>query len=669
MQALPKSLSFAASSAFSKSSAEACFDFGLRQRKTTANHGDDRWMNTTPLNRRTLLKLLGAVPGAQLVTTQAFAQDKTFVHGLSLFGDLKYPADFKHYDYVNPAAPKGGKLRLGFLGSFDTLNGFSIKGDPAVYGYGQILLDSPYETLMIQPYDQPATEYSHIASGVWHPADYSSVTFRLRPEARFHDGKTITVDDVIWSFETLRKQLPNYQSYYKNIAKVAQTGEGEVTFTFDAPGNRELPSIVGQIVVLPKHWWLDKDANGKQRDISTNTMEPPLGSGPYRIKEAKAGSFVRLERVKDYWAKDLPTQVGRNNFDEIEIILYRDVQVAHEAFKADQYDFRLESSSKQWATGYDFPAIKNGRCIKTTERLQNVEQLQAWVLNLRRAKFQDVRVRKAFDLAFDYEWTNKNLFYGQYVRCRSIFNNSELEAKGLPSPEELALLEPLKADLPPEVFTQEYAPPLNDTPQARRKNLREASRLLEEAGWKVTQKGNKSIRQNDKGEALEVEFVLDSPLFERIALPYKQELESLGISVNIRTIDAAQYERRVEDRDYDIISGAFPQSLSPGNEQREFWGTAAAGAKGSRNAFGIKNKAIDALIEKLIFAPDRNAQIIAARALDRAVMANNFFVPMWFSAEERIAYWNRFGRPPRVPEHALGFPTTWWFDDSKMPKI
>jgi microcin C transport system substrate-binding protein len=625
-------------------------------------------MTTTPLNRRTLLKLLGAVPGAQLVTAQAFAQDKTFVHGLSLFGDLKYPSDFKNFDYVNPAAPKSGKLRLGFLGSFDTLNGFSIKGDPMAYGYGEIRIDDPYETLMQAPYDQPATAYCHIASGVWHPADYSSVTFRLRPEARFHDGKQITVDDVIWTFETLRKQLPSYQSYYKNIAKVAQTGESEVTFTFDAPGNRELPSITGQVDVLPKHWWMDKDANGKQRDISTNTMEPPLGSGPYRIKEAKAGSFVKLERVKDYWGKDLPTHIGRNNFDEIEILLYRDVQVAHEAFKADQYDFRLEASSKQWATGYDFPAIKDGRCIKTTERLQNVEQLQAWTLNLRRAKFQDVRLRKALDLAFDYEWTNKNLFYGQYVRCRSIFNNSELEAKGLPSPEELALLEPLKADLPPEVFTQEFTPPLNDTPIARRKNLREASRLLDEAGWKVTQKGNKSIRQNDKGEALEVEFLLSEASHERIALPYKQELESLGISVAIRTIDPAQYERRVEDREFDIMFGVFPQSLSPGNEQREYWGTVAADTKASRNTFGIKNKAIDALIEKLIFAPDRKAQITAARALDRAVMANNFFVPMWFVAEERIAYWNRFGRPPRVPEHALGFSSTWWFDDSKMPK-
>ncbi len=625
-------------------------------------------MNLLKLNRRTLLKAATLAPTAQLVSIQAFAQDKTFVHGLSTFGQLKYASGFKHFDYVNPQAPKGGKLRLGFLGSFDTFNTNSIKGDPFVSAQAEASVNGAEETLMSAPYDEPATNYGLIADGVWHPADYSSTVFRLNPSARFHDGKQVTPEDVIWTFEQLRKNLPGIQAYYKNVVKLEQTGAREVTFTFDSKGNRELPLIVGQISVLPKHWWTGKDANGKQRDIAANTLEPPLGSGPYRIKDFKAGQFVRMERVKDYWGKDLPVNIGRHNFDEVEFLFFKDGVVAFEGFKADAYDFRWENSSKQWATGYDFPAMKDGRVTREAIKLKNVEPCQVWVLNLRREKFGDVRVRQALDLAFDFEWTNKNLFYGIYARCRSIFNNSILEAKGLPSPEELALLEPLRADLPPDVFTTEYVNPVNDSTQNRRKNLREASRLLEEAGWKVTQVGAKSLRKNAKGETLAIEFLLDSPLFERIALPYSQELESLGVAVTIRTVDPAQYERRTEDYDYDVVSGIWGQSLSPGNEQRDYWGSEAADKKGGRNAAGIKNKAIDALIDKLIFAEGRDAQITAARALDRAVMHNHYMIPMWFSDADRIAYWNRLGRPNKVPDHSIGFSSTWWADDSKMPK-
>ncbi len=508
-----------------------------------------------------------------------------------------------------------------------------------------------------------------IAKEVWHPEDRSRVVFRLRPEARFHDGKPITVEDVIWSMEVQKKNLPSIQQYFQNITTFEQSGEHEVTFVFDKAGNRELPLIAGQLSVLPKHWWTGKDANGKQRDIAATTMEYPLGSGPYRLIEAKAGQSIKLKRVEDYWGKDLPVTVGQSNFDEVEYIFFKDAQVAFEAFKGDQYDWRRESSSKGWATGYDVPAVKDGRLIKEEVKLKQNEGLQAWVLNLRRPKFQDERVRRALNLAFDFEWSNKNLFYGLYSRGRSIFNNSEMEAKGLPSPEELALLEPLRADLPETVFTQEYSNPVNDTPQNRRKNLREAQKLLGEAGWIAVQDSGKNILKNDKGERLDIEFLLNSPLFERIALPYQQQLELLGIGVTIRTIDAAQYERRTETYDYDIISHVWGQSLSPGNEQRYFWGTAFADVPGNQNMAGIKDKAIDALIEKLIFAADRKALVIACKALDRAIMAHNYVVPMWFNPVDWTAYWDRFGKPAKQPEYNLAFPGTWWWDEDKAKKL
>jgi microcin C transport system substrate-binding protein len=613
------------------------------------------------LTRRTLIKLAGFVPAAKIVGVQiANAEDRKFVHAVSMFGDVKYGPDFKHFDYVNPAAPKGGKVRLSVVGSFDSLNSHTVKGD-------SVGLEG-VETLVSSSLDEPFTEYGLIAKELWHPEDRSRVVFRLRPEARFHDGKAITVEDVIWSIETQKAILPTMAQYFQNIVKYEQTGDHEVSFIFDKPGNRELPLIAGQLPVLPKHWWTGKDASGKQRDIDSVTMEIPLGSGPYRIADAKPGQSVKLKRVEDYWGKDLPINIGQSNFDEIEYLFFKDGTVAFEAFKGDQYDFRVENSSKGWATGYDVPAVKDGRLIKEQVQLKRNQGLQAWVLNLRRPKFQDERVRRAFNLAFDFEWSNKNLFYGLYKRGRSLFNNSEFEAKGLPSPEELALLEPVRADLPEATFTRAFENPVNDTPQNRRKNLREAQKLLDEAGWKITQDGGKSILKNDKGEKLEVEFVLDSPLFERIALPYQQQLEVLGIKSTIRTIDPAQYERRTESYDYDIISHAYGQSLSPGNEQRFFWGSAFADKPGNSNFAGIKNKAIDALIEKVIFAPDRPGLVTACKALDRAVMAHHYFVPMWFNPVVWTAYWDRFGKPEKQAEYNLTFPTAWWWDEEKAKK-
>ncbi|WP_395663912.1 extracellular solute-binding protein [Aestuariivirga sp.] len=614
------------------------------------------------ITRRTLLKLAGLAPAAKLFGIQiAHAEDRQFRHALTLFEDVKYPPDFTHFGYVNPKAPKGGRVRFGLVGSFDNLNPYTFKGERAA----AVLNDA----LLVSSLDEPSTEYGLVASAIWHPEDRSMVVYRLRPEARFHDGKAMTPDDVIWSMQSLRDANPFYNFYYKNIAKAEQTGEREVTFTFSEKGNRELPLITGQMPVLPKHWWTAKDEKGRQRDIKETTLEVPLGSGAYVAADVKPGTAILMKRVADYWAKDLAVSIGQDNFDEIEYIYFRDANVAFEAFKGDQYDWRTETSSKLWATGYDFPALTAGRVVKEEITLRQVQGMQCWALNLRRPKFEDVRVRQALNYAFDFEWANQNLFYGQYVRSRSYFNNSEMEAKGLPSPAELAILEPLKDQLPPEVFTAEYANPLNDTPQNRRKNMRQAAKLLNDAGWQVTQDGGQSLLKNAKGEALTIEILLDSPLFERIALPYKQQLELLGISVSVKTVDSAQYERRTQTFDFDVAVGNFGQSLSPGNEQRDFWGSEAAKRDGSRNIIGIADPAIDKLIETLIFAPDRGSLVTACKALDRALIWNHYVVPMWFVNYQRTARWDRFGRPEKLPELSPGFPSVWWWDAEKAKKV
>lgn len=615
------------------------------------------------LNRRMLLKLAGLVPAATMLPLQrAAAQEREFKHALTLFDDIKYPPDFKHFEYVNPNAPKGGRVRLAVgTGSFDSLNPYTYKGDAAS--------GADNETLLTSSLDEPSTEYGLVAESVWTPDDKSMVVFRLRPEARFHDGKAMAPEDVIWSMLTLKEINPQFNFYYKNVEKAEQTGDREVTFVFSQKGNRELPLITGQLPVLPKHWWTDKDANGKQRDISSPTLEVPLGSGSYKVVDVKPGASIRRKLVADYWGKDLPVNMGTDNFDEIEVLFFRDQNVAAEAFKADQYDYVLESSAKAWATGYDFPAVKAGRVVKEEIQLKQVEGMQSWAMNTRRPKFQDARVRRAFNFAFDFEFSNANLFYGQYVRSRSFFNNSEMEAKGLPSPEELKILEPLKAQLPPEVFTSEYSNPVNTDEQSRRANLREASKLLQEAGWTFADEGGRTVLKNAQGESLAVEFLLDSPLFERIALPYKQQLELLGITVAIKTVDSAQYQRRIETFDYDVVVGSWGQSLSPGNEQRDFWASPAADRNGSRNLAGIKNPAIDSIVETLIFAPDRPSLIAACKALDRALIWNHYVVPMWFIPYERTARWDRFGKPDKLPDYSVGFPTIWWWDEEKAKKV
>jgi microcin C transport system substrate-binding protein len=603
------------------------------------------------MTRRQVLQTVALAP---LASRSVLAQELSLRHGSSLFGELKYPANFRQFDFVNANAPKGGRLRLGLLGSFDSLNAATIKGDPIDPGVN--------ETLMTRALDEPASEYGLLAEGLWYPEDFSRVVYRLRKEARFADGEPVKPEDVIFTLESLKANLPQAQGYYKDISSVEKTGDHEVTFVFSVKGNRELPQITGQLSIRPKHWWTGKDASGNARDISAASLEAPLGSGPYKLGKIVSGQSFTLVRNPDYWGASLPVNVGQNNFDEVEYQIYKDQTILFEAFKGDQFDIQRESTAKNWATGYDFAAVKNGSVIKQEVPQKGVEGMQAWALNLRRGKFQDVRVRRALNLAFDFEWAKDNLFYGQYTRSRSYFNNSELEAKGLPSPEELAILEPLKDKVPAEVFTTEYANPTNATSQDRRKNLRAAQALLAEAGWKSESNGNSRVLKNAKGEAFVLDFLLYSPAFERIALPYQEQLQLLGFTVNIRTIDLSQYVRRTQDFDYDIIVGSWAQSLSPGNEQREFFTSAYADKKGSKNSSGVKDPAVDAIVDQLIEAKDRTTLIAACRALDRVLMWNHYVVPMWFVPGERLAFWKRVAHPDPLPGYALGYPAIWWYD-------
>jgi microcin C transport system substrate-binding protein len=560
---------------------------------------------------------------------------------------------------VNPDAPKGGLVRLSAPGGYDSFN-IAIPRGVVAAGINQI-----YETLMAPSSDEVSTEYGLLAEAVKHPADFSSVTYRLRAEARWQDGQPVTPEDVIWSLGVLKTNSPNYAYYYRNVARAEATGEREVTFFFEEKGNRELPQIVGQLQVLPKHWWEGTDAQGRKRDTTQTTLEPPLGSGPYRIKPGFApGRTISYERVQDHWGKNLPVYVGQNNFDEIRYDYYRDSDVALEAFKADQYDFRVENSAKNWATAYDFPARQQGKVVVDTYPIRNSGLMQAFAFNTRREKFKDPRLRRAFDVVMNFEEMNRALFYGQYTRIDSYFENTELASSGLPQGRELEILETVRNEVPPEVFTTPYFHPPGGDPAAQRENLREAVRLLGEAGWTV-KSGGKRVLTNAKGEPLTVEFLIDQPVFERVVLFYKQALDRLGVQSNVRAVDDAQYENRVNAFDFDVIIANWPESLSPGNEQRDFWGSAAADRQGSRNYVGIKNPAVDKLIERVVYSTDRDDLVAATRALDRVLLWNNYVVPQWTLDKTRYAYWNRFAHPEKLPEYSLGFPDVWWFDATK----
>jgi microcin C transport system substrate-binding protein len=582
------------------------------------------------------------------------AQEPQHRHAVSLIGAPKYPANFQHFDYVNPDAQKGGLVRMADIGSFDSLNPILYKGDPAA-GLGLV-----YETLMQDSLEEPSTSYGLIAEWASYPPDFSSVTFKLRHEARWQDGTPITPEDVVYSLQVNKAANPRMALYYKNVAKSEATGPNQVTFTFDVKGNRELPMIMGQLTILPKHYWTGKDANGNQRDPLKTTLEPPLGSGPYRIKQVTPGRTISYERVPDYWGKDLPVNRGQWNFDEIRFDYYRDETVAFEGFKAGNLDYWQEGSAKNWATAYDFAAVRDGLIKRQEVETERSQPMQCFVFNLRRPQFQDRRVRQAFTLAFDFEWANKNLFFGQYARVASYFQGSELAAPaGLPQGRELEILNEVKDQVPPEVFTAVHTNPLNNGPDDLRGNLRKAVQLLKDAGYEVKD----GVLVNTKtGQQLSVEFLLVSPLFERIVQPYIDNLQRLGIKATLRMVDSAQYTRRLNVFEYDIVVGNFAQSNSPGNEQRDFWGSEAAGREGSQNLIGINDPSIDKLVDHVIFAKSREELVAATNALDRVLLWNDFVVPQWFSPKVRIAYWNRYGQPAKLPGLTPGFMQVWWFD-------
>lgn len=584
-------------------------------------------------------------------------------HALTLLGEPKYGPDFPHFDYADPKAPVGGLVRLGAQGGFDNLNMIvnGLKGD-LEGGITQI-----YDTLMEDSGDEPFSSYGQLAEAVRIAPDGMAVAYRLRSGARWHDGKPLTVEDVIWSFDTLKANSPFYAAYYHSVSKAEATGEREVTFRFSEAGNRELPQVLGQMQVLPKHWWTATDANGKPRNPTETTLEIPLGSGPYRLAKIDAGRYAIYERVADYWGKDLPVNRGRNNFGTIRFEYFRDGSVLLEALKGDLYDFRTENIARNWATQYDdFPAVKEGRLIKEEFPGRGTGIMQAFVFNLRRDKFKDERVRRAFNLAMNFEEMNRQLFYGQYQRIDSYFFGSELACSGLPEGIERAILEGVKDKLPPKVFTEPYKNPVNDTPDAVRANLRQAVGLLKEAGYEL--KGGQMVSKAS-GEPLTVEFLEFQNVFERVILPFAAQLKLIGIQSSVRVIDQAQYQNRLRAFDFDITTSNWPESLSPGNEQREYWGSASADKPGSRNIAGIKDAGIDALIEKLIFSSDRETLVAATRALDRALLSHNYVVPQWSSPVTRTIRWNRFAHPDLLPRYGgSGFPTTWWYDETLAQK-
>ena len=574
------------------------------------------------------------------------ATAKDWRHGLSLFGAPALPAGFKHFPYVNPQAAKGGEVKIAAIGAFDNLNQFTIKGN-AASGLGLI-----HDTLMTASLDEASAAYGLIAEAVDHPDDFSSVSFKLRKAARFSDGSPITAEDVAFSLTALKKAHPFYRAYYADVVGYDIANAHEITFRFGQKGNRELPSILGQLPILKKAYW-----NAQGRSLADTTLDIPPSSGAYTIDKLDTGRSLTYRRRADYWGHDLNVAIGKNNIERITYVYFGDDTVAFEALKAGEVDFRREFSSRVWATGYDFDAVKTGRMTKETVSLENSAGMQGFVFNLRRARFDDINVREALNWAYDFEWTKKNLFYGQYARNGSFFQGSELAARCVPSKTELALLEPLRGQVPDKVFGPLFENPVTDGSGNIRQNLRKARALLQKAGWQIID----GKLQKD-GTVFTIEFLLVQPAFERIVAPYIKNLAKLGIEAKIRTIDPTQYQNRVTNYDYDAIVMGFGQSLSPGNEQRDYWSSAAADRPGGRNYIGIKDKAVDALVEKLIFATSRDALVTATRALDRVLISNHYIMPQWYSPFERLAYWQGLNRPQNMPKHGLGFPSIWWKD-------
>ena len=611
------------------------------------------------------LGLLGALfAAATMIATggQATAQDKPasaaselhWRHGVALMGEPKLPADFKNFPYVNPDAPKGGTLNLSEDGTFDSFNPvLTLRGTPAAG------LSMVYDTLLKPSEDEVSTSYGLLAEAVSYPDDVSSATFRLRAEAKWADGQPVTPEDVVFSFVKAKELNPQLAGYYRHVASAEKTGDREVTFRFDEKDNHELPSIVGQLVIVPKHWWEGKDANGNPRDISKTSLEPPMGSGPYKVASFAAGSNVRYELRDDYWGKDIPVNRGENNFRTINYTFFADRDVEFEAFRSGNIDFWQENQATRWATRYDFPAFKDGRVKR--EELPNPFRatgiMQALVPNMRRDLFKDERVREALNDAFDFEEINRTVMYNQYTRVNSFFFGTELASSGLPQGKELDILNGVRDKVPPDVFTKPYENPIGGDPQKARDNLRKAVALFKEAGWEL--KGNAMVNAKT-GQPFSFEILLSSPQLERITLPYVQNLKRIGIDARIRTVDPSQYVNRSRSFDYDMTWVVWGETLTPGNEQQFYWGSKAAVTDGTKNYAGISDPGVDALIDKVIFAKDRDDLVAATRALDRVLLAHHYVVPLYYMMAMRIAYWDKFDRPANLPQYGIGFPDIWW---------
>ncbi len=609
--------------------------------------------------------VLGAVVGLAIVggiATGGLAQDDGgWRHGVIPVGELKYPLGFERFDYVNPDAPVGGLVRLGAMGGFDTLNIVPAQG-VAADGLGLI-----YDTLMTGNLDESLAQYGLLAEGFRVAEDFSSATYRLREDAYWHDGTPITPADVIWSFDTLKANNPQMASYYEHVVSAEQTGEWEITFTFDDPSNRELPSIVGQLLVLPQHYWEGTDSAGNPRDITAPTLEPPLGSGAYRIALLDPGRSMTFERVADYWAADLNVNVGSNNFQTIRYEYFLDETVLFEAFKADEIDFRTENIARRWSNEYNFPAIAAGHVI--AERVftdVDYGRIIGYVYNTRRPEFSDIRVREALTLTYPYEEVWHDLFYELYNRFDAFFDGYELEADGQPTGRELEILEGLRDIVPAQVFTTDFTPPVNGTEEETRANLRRAIDLLAEAGYELR---GSTMTNVATGEPLVIEFLNVQPSFEANALRWKDALLNIGVDLQIRTVDSAQYTERVRARDYDIIYQGWTQSLSPGNELLGWFHSSSRDVAASRNFAGIADPAVDQLIEMIINAPNRDEQVAASRALDRVLSWGWYLSPGWYLDGALIAYWDRFSHPENLPRYSIGFPSIWWFDEEKAARV
>ncbi len=585
----------------------------------------------------------------------AGAAEPSEVHGISFWGPLKYPANFTHFDYVNANAPKGGEVRLAEIGSFDSLNPFIVKGNKAP-GSGGL-----FESLMVGALDEPYSMYGLIAKSAVVAPDRSYVEFTLRPEARFQDGSPITAEDVVFSFDTLKKEAdPTYRISYAQISSAAALSTYRVRFTFSDKTKRELPLIAAGMPIISKAYYTT-------HDFTKTTLEPPLGSGPYKIVSVDAGRSIVYERVKDYWGAHLPVRVGQNNFDRIRHDMYRDESVAVEALKAGNYDLREENVARSWATAYTGGAFDTGKLKKELIANEVPQGMQGFAFNLRRAKFADRRVREAIGLTLDFEWMNRSLFYSAYKRDESYFLNTPYAAKGLPDDREKALLEPFRDQLPSGLLTEEFHLPVTDGSGNNRAQLIKADKLLSDAGWVI--KDGKRVNAQT-GEALTLEFLFQSPAYERVASPMRKHLKQLGIDASIRVIDDAQYVKRMETFDYDLVMLVVNRSVFfPGTEQVLYWSSSQADQQGSDNYGGIKSPVIDALLSRITSANSEEELLPAGRALDRVLLWENYMIPNWYLGAYRVAYWDKFGRPKIQPKYSLGFPQIWWIDTAKEKVI